>query len=234
LKQRLAQLATDGGNWASVLARAVAGINNTPKPGVLHGAAPKDVRGDDDIRFMLLQDQAKNMKHNTALTAKRTAAVEDTGLFRAPLPESTGKFKRSYQATYGAPQQVGSVQGGTVTDNTGAKYALKSIKVIPADSNDAQQQFAPGQGRPAKRRAEGASIITALVEILQEEEGDKLSLSRSATLLREVLRQNGQDYEAVLKKSGPRLVDLIRLARDRFKLVELPHGVQNWYYVALA
>ena len=60
LKQRLAQLATGGGTWASVLARAVEGINNTPKTGVLHGAAPKEVRDDDEVRFMLLQDQAKN------------------------------------------------------------------------------------------------------------------------------------------------------------------------------
>ena len=75
LKQRLAQLSTEGGSWASVLARAVAGINNTPKTGVLHGAPPKDVRGDHEVRFMLLQDQAKNMQHNTALAASRTAAV---------------------------------------------------------------------------------------------------------------------------------------------------------------
>ncbi len=155
LKQRLAQLATGGGTWASVLARAVAGINNTPKPGVLHGTAPKEVRDDDNVRFMLLQDQAKNMQHNTALAAKRTAAVEDTGSFRAPLPESTGKFKRSYQATYGEPQQVASIRGGTVTNSQGDTYALKSIKVIPVNSSAAQQQFAPGQDRPAKKRLAG-------------------------------------------------------------------------------
>ena len=233
LKQRLAQLSTEGGTWASVLARAVEGINNTPKSGVLHGAPPKAVRGDHEVRFMLLQDQAKNMQHNMALAAKRTAAVEDTGSFRAPLPESTGKFKRSYQATYGEPQQVASVRGGTVTNTRGDKYALKSIKVIPANSSAAQQQFAPGQDRPAKKRLAGAAIITALVGFLEESEGGKMSISRAAALLKEGLRSAGQSYEEVLKKTGGRLIDLIRLTGDRFELVERPHGKQTWYYVSL-
>ncbi len=233
LKQRLAQLATAGGTWASVLARAVAGINDTPKPGVLHGLAPKEVRDDDDVRFMLLQDQAKNMRHNSALTLKRTAAVEDSGSFRAPLPESTGKFKRSYQATYGAPQQVASVKGGTVTDTQGVKYALKSIKVIPEGSSAAQQQFAPGEDRPAKKRLAGGPIITALVDLLEEAKDGQLSISKAAATLKEQLRSDGQNYDEVLKKTGGRLIDLIRLTEDRFKLVERPHGTQTWYYVSL-
>ncbi len=233
LKQRLSQLATDGGTWASVLARAVAGINNTPKSAVLHGAAPKEVRGNADVRFMLLQDQAKNMQHNAALTKRREASVEDTGSFRAPLPESTGKFKRSYQATYGEPRQVANVKGGTVTDTQGGKHALKSIKVIPANSSDAQQQFAPGQDRPAKKRLAGGAIITALTTLLEEEEGGQMSISKAAAKLKEQMRSDGQEYAEVLKKTGGRLIDLIRLSEDRFKLVERPHGTQTWYYVSL-
>ncbi len=234
LKQRLAQLTTGGGTWASVLARAVSGINSTPKTGVLHGAAPKEVRVDDEVHFMLLQDQAKNMQHNAALTDKRKTAVEATGSFRAPLPESTGKFKRSYQATYGEPQAVASVRGGTVTNTQGEKYALKSIKVIPANSSAAQQQFAPGQDRPAKRRLAGGAIVTALVEILEGAEEGRLSLSKAASTLKEQMRSSGQDYAEVLKKTNGRLIDLIRLSEDRFKLVERPHGTQTWYYVSLA
>ncbi len=188
LKQRLSQLATDGGTWASVLPRAIAGINNTPKSAVLHGAAPKEVRGNVDVRFMLLQDQAKNMQHNMALTKRREASVEDTGSFRAPLPESTGKFKRSYQATYGEPRQVASVKGGTVTDTQGGKHALKSIKVIPANSSDAQQQFAPGQDRPAKKRLAGGAIITALTTLLEEEKGGQRRISKAAAKLKEQMR----------------------------------------------
>ena len=60
LKVRLAEATTVAGKtWVSELARTVNGFNNTPKSGILHGAAPKEVRGSEDIRFLLLQDQAK-------------------------------------------------------------------------------------------------------------------------------------------------------------------------------
>ena len=41
-------------------------------------------------------------------------------------------------------------------------------------------------------------------------------------------------YAEVLKKSGAiRLIELIRIADDRFSLVAQPHGPQTWYYVSL-
>ena len=111
LKQKLSQMVAVGGTWVSDLPRAVSGMNNTPKPGVLHGAAPKQVREDDSRSFMLLQDQAKNMEHNKALTARRTSALEDTGQFRAPVPVGGNTFNRSYQATYGAKKGCGQCEG---------------------------------------------------------------------------------------------------------------------------
>jgi transposase InsO family protein len=234
LKQKIAQLVTGGGTWLAALPRAVAAQNNTPKTGVLHGATPKEVRDDDTVHMMLLQDNAAKMKHNMAQTGKKTAALEDTGSFRAPLPESTGKFKRSFHATYGESKQVASVRGGTVTDTQGTKYPLKSIKVIPVGSSAAEQRLAPNEQGPAKKRQLGGSIITALALLLEEEEGEKMSISKAAALLKQALRLNGQDYNEVLKKSrAGRLIDLIRLASDRFTLVEQPHGPQTWYYVSL-
>ncbi len=127
-----------------------------------------------------------------------------------------------------------SIKGGTVTNTQGEKFALKSIKVIPVNSSAAQQQFAPGQDRPAKRRLAGGAIITALVEILEDAEEGRLSLSKAASTLKEQMRSSGQDYAAILKKTNGRLIDLVRLSEDRFKLVERPHGTQTWYYVSLA
>jgi hypothetical protein len=125
------------------------------------------------------------------------------------------------------------VKGGTITDAQGGKHALKSIKVIPAGSSAAQQQFAPGEDRPAKKRLAGGPIITTLVAILEEEEGGQMSISKAAATLKEQLRSNSQNYDLVLKKTGGRLIDLIRLTEDRFKLIERPHGTQTWYYVSL-
>ncbi len=60
-----------------------------------------------------------------------------------------------------------------------------------------------------------------------------MSISKAAAKLEEQMRSDGQDYAVVLKKTGGRLIDLIRLTEDRFKLIERPHGTQTWYYVSL-
>ncbi len=183
---------------------------------------------------MLLADQAKNLEHNTALGKRRTEKLQSTGVFRAPLPESTGKFKRSYHATYGEPLQMADVTAGTVTDSTGKKHALKSIKVIPANSSRVGQGLGPNEKGPEKKRQLGGAIIAMLIVLLEGAEDGKLSLSRAAAQLKVQMRLDGQDYAEVLKKSGAiRLIDLIRIADDRFTLVEQPHGPQTWYYVSL-
>ena len=235
LKQRLSQMVAVGGTWVSNLPRAVSGLNSTPKPGVLHGAAPKQVREDDTRSFMLLQDQSKNMDHNTALGARRVEKLESTGVFRAPLPEATGKFKRSYHATYGEPlQMTGEVKSGVVTDTTGKTHQLKSIKVIPANSSRVGQGLGPNEKGPEKKRQAGGAIIAMLITLLEGSEEGKLSISTAAAQLKVQLRLDNVDYAEVLKKSGAgRLIELIRIADDRFKLVAQPHGPQTWYYVSL-
>ena len=94
LKQKIAQMVSSAGTWASVLTRAVAAANKTPKSGVLHGAAPKEVRDDPAVHFMLLQDQEKNMNHNKAVGERRTTALAQTDTFPAAPGNSSGRTKR--------------------------------------------------------------------------------------------------------------------------------------------
>ncbi len=232
LKVRLAEATTVAGKtWVSELARTVNGFNNTPKPGILHGAAPKEVRGSEDIRFLLLQDQAKNMEHNRALTARRTAAIQDSGNFRAPVKVVNNTFTRSYQATYGAKKEVASVKAGTVTDTQGVKHSLKSIQVIPVNSSEpGPSQLAAA--KPVKKRIAGGNIAETLITILRRD-GGPMSLTRAATLLKEQLRQTGEDYDEALKKTGGRLVDLIRLSPGLKLVGKTPDSTQAFYYVDL-
>ncbi len=232
LKVRLAEATTVAGKtWVSELARTVNGFNNTPKSGILHGAAPKEVRGSEDIRFLLLQDQAKNMEHNRALTARRTAAIQDSGSFRAPVKVVNNTFTRSYQATYGAKKEAANVKAGTVTDTQGVKHSLKSIQVIPANSSEpGPSQLAAA--KPVKKRIAGGNIAETLITILRRD-GGPMSLTRAATLLKEQLRQTGEDYDEALKKTGGRLVDLIRLSPGLKLVGKTSDSTQAWYYVDL-
>ena len=231
LKRKLAELAgRTGRSWPSLLQQAVGAINDTPKPGVLHGDAPSEVRDDDEVRFMLLQDQARALQHNKKLTARRQDNLEDAGGFRAPLPDSTSKFKRGFQATYGDVKQVANVRGSTVTDTEGKSHNLKQLKIVPATSSAAIPAVV-NTTAPARKRRLGAPILDALAQVLQGEE--QLSLTKASGLMREQLIANGQNYNEILKTTKARLIDLIRLDGDRFTLVERPHGIQTWYFVAL-
>ena len=65
MKKKLATIrGTEGGNWESLLARVSKSMNTTPKPDVLHGEAPNDVKDNPEVRFMLNQDNARKIKHN--------------------------------------------------------------------------------------------------------------------------------------------------------------------------
>ena len=101
--------------WVDVLPDAVKALNSYPKD-VLHGAAPKEVLGNPQVRFMLLEDQAKNATHNTQLTKRRAAKLTQTGAYHEPLPQATLRFKRGAQATHGEVRDVGNIRGSTVTD----------------------------------------------------------------------------------------------------------------------
>ena len=130
LKRKLTELHTSTGkSWGANLQFAVKALNNTPKPDVLHGAAPAEVRGDPETTFMLLQDQARGIQINKKLTEKRTAAVLQEGAQFRPQLKLT-KFKRNFQSTYGELQEAAKVEHGRVVSTTGETHPLKTIRVI--------------------------------------------------------------------------------------------------------
>ncbi len=117
--------ATTKKSWAVNLQAAVTALNSTPKPAVLHGDAPAEVKDNPKVTFMLQQDQARDLQHNKKVTeTKAKAALENT--FRPQA--GVTKFKRNYQATYGDPKTTAKVENGRVTATTGESYPLKRIK----------------------------------------------------------------------------------------------------------
>ena len=232
LKKKLAELSsTTKRTWPDLLQQAVGALNSTPKPGVLHGDSPEEVKDDPEVQFLLQQDQARAFKHNAKLTEQRQARLESDGAFRAPLPGSTSKFKRSFRATYGEALRPQSIRGGMVTATDGSRHALKQIRTVPVDSSRADPSFAENTAGPARKRAKGAPILDVLAELLEGE--DRVSLTKAAQLMRARFRADGRDYDLVLKATRAQLIDLIRLD-DRFELVEGGRtGGKAWYYVAL-
>ena len=222
LKRKLAEMhATSKKSWAINLQAAVAALNGTPKPAVLHGDAPAEVKDNPKVTFMLMQDQARDLQHNKKVTeTKAKAALENT--FRPQV--GVTKFKRNYQATYGDPKTTAKVENGRVTATTGETYPLKQIKIVPIGSTAVTAATTHGR----KMRDGGDLILQALQDILRD--GEPMALSKAA----KELRETDIDYNAKMKKIGGQLIDLIRGEPSKFKLVQRPHGSQTWYFVSLA
>jgi transposase InsO family protein len=225
LKARLAELSgRNKKTWSQNLPAALQGLNATPKPDVLHGAAPKDVAGSDEVRFMLYQDQAAAIQQNQKVANARKARLEETMTFRPQL--ELGKFKRNFQATYGDPKTATSISAGRVKTGDGQSYPLKQIRVVPVGATAVE---GPRSNAGDRRKGIGAPILNALEQVLGDE---PMSLTKASGLVKDELQSSGKDYNLILKNAKAKLIDLIRLDTDRFQLVERPHGKQTWYYVS--
>ena len=66
LRLKLAELMarSESSTWHDVVPKAVLAMNNQRRMDVLHGARPQQVRQNQEVRFMLLEDQAANAVHN--------------------------------------------------------------------------------------------------------------------------------------------------------------------------
>jgi hypothetical protein len=225
LNKEIAELSsTTNLTWPDLLQQAVTTINATPQPGLLHGDSPEEVRNDEEVRFMLQQDQARAFKHNARLTEQHQARLESDSAFRAPLPGSTSKFKRSFRATSARRYARGPSMAASSPRRTG-RHALKQIRTVPVESTAAYNTAGP-----ARKRAKGAPILDVLAEVLEGE--DKVSLTKAAQLMRTRFRADGRNYDDVLKAVRAQLIDLVRLV-DRFQSVEGGRtGGHTWYYVS--
>ncbi len=124
---------TERGNWSSLLARATGSMNDTPKPDVLHGESPNEVKDQPAVKMMLIEDNAKKIKHNDDLGKTRQKTLNKAGnAFRAPLKVNGKWTKRGFRATYGPVVRAADIENGWMTGLYNKRYDLESIKPVRA------------------------------------------------------------------------------------------------------
>ena len=129
---------------------------------------------------------------------------------------------------------MAGIRGSTVTAADGSKMDIKRIKVVPADSSTAQQRFGTTDRLGEDKRRKGGLVIDALRRLLESRDDNEVSLTRASTPLRESMAREGNDYDAVLARAKAKLVDLVRLAPEVFKLVNRPTTAgKDFYYVQM-
>ena len=227
LKKTIARILSSGEvrNWKDALKKAVDSYN-----GSYHSAvhdAPGDVRADDKVIFMNLQDNAEKFQHNQQLFEKRMSKVMTDGAFRAPLPGSTQKFKRGYQATYGGVTKVKELQGSTVIGENGIAIDIKRVLPVPEESSTAVGKLGEvNTTLQMKKREVTENVMRVLYDYLDGKE--QVSLVAAAKHLRSRI----QDYDKTLDKAKVQLVDIVRLYPEFLKLTGAGKLSKDYYYVS--
>ena len=227
IKKRIAQILSRDDNkmtWREALKDAVSNYNETYHSTV--HAAPADVAVNEDIIFMNLVDNAEKLLHNQQVFEKRKNKVAQAGAFRAPLPGSTKKFKRGFQATYGTATEVKEIQGSQVVGENGVIIDIKRVLPVAEGSSTAVGRFGENRALENKKRDQTEGIMRALYDYLEEKEN--VSLVAAARHLRSRI----PDYDQTLKRVSVQLVDIVRLYPEYLKLTGAGKLSKDFYYVS--
>ena len=150
------------GNWASQLAPAVKGLNDSARAS-LGGMAPNDVVGDDevakDLRFSLKKEAAEDSQENRQLAEKRQDALKEAGAFRvyeAPAGPRRRADKPSWSTAVHTIQDFPSP--GEVRDTEGETFLTKLTRPVPADSRDVELSKYATRGSAQTDRIRGRAL----------------------------------------------------------------------------
>ena len=171
--------------------------------------APGDLGESKVASFMNLQENARKLAHNQNLFKSRKEAVENAGAFRRPL-EGLTKFKRGFQATYGALEKVEGFDGSKVKPRDGAAIDVKRVLPVDSQTRDVEPGFALGQGRAQGRRAKIQALALEAINYVGDNE---VSLNSLARHLKNELGE--AEYRLQLMSVGTQnLSDAIRIVAE--------------------
>ena len=178
----------------------------------------------DEVIFMNLADNAEKLIHNQQIFEKRKTKLEQAGAFRAPLPGSTKKFKRGFQATYGAATNVKDIQGSQVIGENGVVIDMIRVLPVAQESTSAVGCFGENRALENKKRDQTEGIMRALYDYIDVRQ----SVSLVAAAKR--LRPRIPDYDQVLRRVSVQLVDIVRLFPEYIKLTGANKLSKYYYY----
>ena len=123
LAKRIAEL---GGDWLTHLEPTIAAYNKLDHT-ALHGNAPNEVMGDDELRFDLRMENANRRIENVKRAQERAAQLEEKGGFRTLLQPMAFKRRAGIPNWSSEVHAVQSTDGGQVTDDKGKTYDTEDI-----------------------------------------------------------------------------------------------------------
>ena len=220
LKLTLAKMmATRSGSWRAMLQDAVEALNKQPKA-VLHHQAPEQVSSDDQVTFMLLQDNARNLLHNKALNERRTKALQDAGSFRAPAQGLDRKtFKRGTDPSFGEKKTLQGIEGSTAVATDGTRIDIKHLQSVQGDSTEATARL--GDSADTKTTKQKREIAAPLRDAARAyiNSRENTSIQALAFYLKRQMRAATMTFKQIIDKTKVRnLAALLRLFPAVFEI----------------
>jgi hypothetical protein len=186
---------------------------------VLHNTAPEDVEDEDQVKFLLLQDAARNIVHNKKVLEKRKETLTQAGAFRAPAEGLERKtFKRGNDASYGEKKTLHSFEGSVAVATDGTRIDVKHLKPVHEESTEVTARLGgQSNARSTVKKREEVEPIRALTRaFLAGKEDD--TLNKVAFHLKNRLRAASLTYDQILSKTKLKLVAILRLFPDLFEV----------------
>ena len=206
------ELAEGRRSWAENLAKAVAGLNNSPND-YLMGSNPADVKGNSELQLALQEQAGRDMAVNAQQHADRMAALRIAGAFRTRLPERT--FTRSTTARWSNDvHKVASFIGDQVVDDKGARFPIRDVLPVKLGSKDVAAVDIGTDAKQREQREKMRPFAQALAGMLGDE---GLSMQGAGTKLRKLSGFTERVAEARLTGIGA-LERLVRLYPASFEV----------------
>ena len=196
-------VAEDRRDWASFLSKAVEAHNRTEHSSLI-GRAPYQVHWDDDAKFNLREQAAKDLHHNSKLIEKRGERLQKEGGFR---DESSirNKFERAFTPRFeGKVHAVTKVVGGTVYDEEGKGYPTRHV--LPVERSSEAVNIANLQGGSARidrvRLEKLEPFRSSITNFVGDGKTENEVVRHMKTIGMEQLTNAGFNYRSMLKLLG--------------------------------
>ena len=216
LKQRIARRAADegtAGDWLSQLKPAT-DAHNKLDHAALFESAPREVEGNDSLRFQLRYDNARDAMDNVEQAQERKDRLQNTGSFRVLLNPTAPKRRADVPNWSSKVHKVGDVTQTHVRDTEGNRFNTRLVQPVAAQSSAIAQESRGAAPRDQQRRQATLRFMPALLQIVRNAGDGGIAMS---LLGRQMNAKEG--FKRTLREQRMSFKQLIALHAPSFRLV---------------